>query len=141
MSGFGGWLFNLLTGGLPEKIIGAWQAAEARKYNAMEESEKRAHELRLQERAAMKEIRLATAGFWEMRLLTFLIAAPFVVHLWLVTWDTLWPQIWNVEAFPSPFDEWEGAILLSFFGIASATTAVRSIAIASAAKARARSQG
>lgn len=75
---------------------------------------------------AMLQVRLATAGFWEMRLITFLIAVPFVLHLWLVAYDTLttgtsWEIAdWNVEAFPAPFNEWEGAILLSFFGIYAA---------------------
>ena len=77
-----------------------------------------------------RDIRLATAGFWEMRLLTFLIAAPFIWHLWMVFLDTAfgwyrlncWFQegvgtVCGVPAFPSPFKEWEGAILLSFFGV------------------------
>lgn len=124
----GAWLFNLLTGGLPEKLIGAWQAAETRKYAALNDDAKRSHDAMMQARADAKEVRLATANFWEMRLLTFCIAAPFVVHLWMVGFDTLWPQPWNVEAFPSPFDEWEGAILLSFFGIAGGVGAVKAIA-------------
>lgn len=75
---------------------------------------------------AILQVRLATAGFWEMRLITFLIAVPFVVHLWLVAYDTLTSGTrfeiigWNVAAFPAPFNEWEGAILLSFFGIYAA---------------------
>jgi hypothetical protein len=128
VSGFGAWLFNLLTGGLPDKLIGAWQAHEAGKLAAMNDTAKREHEAMLQARADAKEVRLATANFWEMRLLTFAIAFPFVAHLWLVTYDTLWPQVWNVESFPSPFDEWEGAILLSFFGIAGGVGAVKAIA-------------
>jgi hypothetical protein len=136
MSGFGAWLLNLLTGGLPDKIIGAWQAHEARKLAAMNDEQKRAHDAMLQARADALAVRLATAGFWEMRLLTFLIAAPFVWHLWLVGFDTMYPQPWNVEAWPAPFDEWEGAILLSFFGIAGGVSSVRSIASAIATRKR-----
>lgn len=136
IAAFGKWLFNLLTGGLPERIINTWQANEARKYDALNEQQKREHELKVQERAAMKEIRLATANFWEMRLLTFAIALPFVVHLWLVGFDTLWPQVWNVEAFPNPFNDWEGQILLSFFGIAAASGVGKAIAGAIAVKKR-----
>jgi hypothetical protein len=36
----------------------------------------------IEARAHAKEVRMATAGFWEMRLLTFAIAFPFVSHLW-----------------------------------------------------------
>lgn len=69
---------------------------------------------------AMLQVRLATAGFWEMRLITFLIAVPFVFHLWTVWLDTQFRFGWKVAAFPSPFNEWQGAILLSFFGIYAA---------------------
>jgi hypothetical protein len=69
---------------------------------------------------AMLQVRLATAGFWEMRLITFLIAVPFVFHLWTVWLDTQFNFGWKISAFPSPFNEWQGAILLSFFGIYAA---------------------
>lgn len=74
-------------------------------------------ERQMADRAAAKEVRLATAGFWEMRLITFLIAAPFVLHLNLVALDTCFRFGWRIPAFPSPFDAWEGTILLSFFGV------------------------
>jgi hypothetical protein len=69
---------------------------------------------------ALLQVRLATAGFWEMRLITFLIAVPFVVHLWTVWLDTQFQFGWKIAAFPPPFNEWQGAILLSFFGIYAA---------------------
>ncbi len=68
-------------------------------------------------RKSAREIRLATSGYWEMRVLTFLIALPFVVHLNLVGLDTSFSLGWGISAFPEPFDEWEGNILLSFFGV------------------------
>ena len=80
-------------------------------------------------RMAAMNIRIATAGFAEMRIMTTLIALPFVVHLWLVFMDTAfgtfrdhcWQQAGRVAcgipAFPAPFNEWEGLILLSFFGV------------------------
>jgi len=91
-------------------------------------------------RANMRDIRLATAGFWEMRLITLAIAIPFVDHLWAVWLDTrfdwfadnCWIQngveLCGVKAFPAPFNEWQGAILLSFFGIQLGGKAVASIA-------------
>lgn len=69
---------------------------------------------------AILQVRLATSGFWEMRLITFLIAVPFVFHLWTVWLDTQFQFGWKIAAFPSPFNEWQGAILLSFFGIYAA---------------------
>lgn len=74
-------------------------------------------ERQMADRATAKEIRLQTAGFWEMRLVTFVIAGCFAFHLLLVTLDTCFRFGWGIPAFPRPFDEWQGTILLSFFGV------------------------
>lgn len=75
-----------------------------------------------------KDVRLATASFWEMRLLTVLIAFPFVAQLWGVWLDTQFGFAWSVSAFPAPFDEWQGRILLSFFGLAGGVGAAKAFA-------------
>ena len=76
------------------------------------------------------EIRRETSGFWEMRLLTFVIAGCFAFHLLLVTLDTCFRLGWRIPAFPSPFDEWQGAILLSFFGVQVVGQGITAIAAA-----------
>lgn len=83
---------------------------------------------------AMLQVRLATAGFWEMRLITFLIAIPFVFHLWTVWLDTQFRFGWQIPAFPPPFNEWQGAILLSFFGVYAAGKVGMGVVSALAAK-------
>ncbi|PYE87520.1 hypothetical protein [Phyllobacterium leguminum] len=77
-----------------------------------------------------KEIRLASAGFWEMRFITAVIAGCFALHLLLVTLDTCFALGWRIAKFPAPFDEWEGAILLSFFGIQALGGGLNAIAAA-----------
>lgn len=77
-----------------------------------------------------RTIRLATANFWEMRLLTFIIAGCFTLHLALVTLDTCFGLGLHIAKFPAPFDGWEGQILLSFFGLYGAVSAVSSVAAA-----------
>lgn len=121
-------ILNWLSGGLLDKFLGFVERRETEKLAAMNSEQQRAHEQRLADRAAAKDIRLATAGYWEMRLMTFLIALPFLVHLWLVAWDTYWPQPWTVEKLPPPFDEWEGAILLSFFGVSVVGSGIKAVA-------------
>lgn len=74
-------------------------------------------EAEIKAREAMKEVRLATAGFVEMRVLAFLITFPFVVHLWAVAMDTIFKLGWRVPAFPHPFDENGWKIMLSYFGL------------------------
>lgn len=84
----------------------------------------------IEARKGAREIRLATAGFWEMRLITFLIAGCFTLHLVLVTLDTCFKFGWGIPAFPKPFDEWQGVILLSFFGVQIAGQGIMAIAAA-----------
>jgi len=52
-----------------------------------------------------------------MRIVTFMIAFPFASHLVAVWLDTMFKLGWEVSAFPAPFDEWQGIILTSFFGV------------------------
>lgn len=77
-----------------------------------------------------KEIRLASAGFWEMRLITSLIAGCFALHLMLVTLDTCFQFGWRIAKYPAPFDDWQGSILLSFFGVQVAGQGLTAIAAA-----------
>lgn len=87
-------------------------------------------DVELTARAAARDIRLATAGYWELRLITALIAGSFTLHLCVVTLDTVFKLGLKVAKFPTPFDEWEGAILLSFFGVQAGVIAVRGVVAA-----------
>lgn len=87
-------------------------------------------EAKMEARRHAAEIRLETAGFWEMRLVTFVIAGCFSFHLLLVTIDTCFRLGWSIPAFPTPFDEWQGAILLSFFGVQVAGQGITAVASA-----------
>lgn len=117
------WIFNKATGNLAGLLAGAYDA----KLRAATEDKRiqadvliKDIEQRIEASRNAKEIRLATAGFWEMRVITAAIALPFVVHLWAVGLDTILKLGWRIPAYPSPFDEWQGAILLSFFGLQAA---------------------
>jgi hypothetical protein len=85
-------------------------------------------EAEIDARRGAREIRLATAAFWEMRLITFIIALCFTSHLVLVTLDTNFGLGWRIAKFPAPFDEWQGVILLSFFGVQVASQGINAIA-------------
>ena len=122
------WLANFLSGGVLDKVLGFLSAREQAKLEAMNSDQLRRHEASESTKLAAKEIRLATAGFWEMRLLAAAIAFPFVIHLWSVWLDTQFKFGWAIDKFPAPFDEWEGAILLSFFGLVGISTGMRAIA-------------
>lgn len=87
-------------------------------------------ERQMADREAAKEIRLATAGYPEMRVITFLTALPFVIHAGAVGLDTTFKMGWRIPAYPEPFASWEGLILLSFFGIHVVTKGITAFASA-----------
>lgn len=87
-------------------------------------------ERQIADREAAKEVRLATATFWEMRLMTALIALPFVIHAGAVGIDTTFSMGWRIPAYPPPFSEWEGLILLSPFGVQVVGKSITAIASA-----------
>jgi hypothetical protein len=122
-------ILNWLTAGTIDKVLSFFAAREQAKIDAMTNEQQRAHEQRLQVNQHAKEVRIATSGNWEMRVLTVAIALPFIIHLWLVAIDTFWPQPWNVPAFPAPFDETGHSILLSFFGLVGARAIAGGIAM------------
>jgi ethanolamine utilization microcompartment shell protein EutL len=131
-------ILNWLTGG---GINALAQAYAAHRNAGTEDSRIKADVIKQQLDAALEaqrlaqQVRLATAGFWEMRLLTFLIAAPFVLHAGLVGIDTSLNAIdLDIPSYPSPFSEWEGAILLSFFGLHALGKGVTAIAAAFTAR-------
>ena len=113
-------LINLIGGPIIKALIDGYRA----KLDAANSSDRISADLAIREieagieaRKRAHELRLATSGFWEMRLLTFAIAFPFVMHLWAVWLDTQFRLGWKIPKFPEPMDEWQGAIMLSFFGI------------------------
>lgn len=129
-------ILNFLSGGIVERVLDHIAKRDDAKLAAMNDAEKRAFDERESVRQTAKEIRLATASFWEMRLITFLIAATFTLHLVLVGLDTCFGFGWRVPKFPTPFDEWEGIILLSFFGVQVAGNVTRTVAATTIVKAR-----
>ena len=134
---------QLLAGLIGGPVISSLLKAYRAKIEAANTSERIAAELAIHEieagiaaRAHAQELRLATSGFWEMRLLTFAIAFPFVAHLWAVWLDTQFKLGWRVPKFPEPMDEWQGIILLSFFGIYTLGKSVQAIGTALAIRRR-----
>jgi hypothetical protein len=126
-------LISLVTGNLAGQLRQAYEA----KLKASNETERliadvsiKDIERQIADRNAAKDIRLATATFWEMRLITGTIAGCFAFHLFLVTLDTCFRLGWGIPAFPAPFDEWQGTILLSFFGVQAVGQGFNAIAAA-----------
>ncbi|ODT13503.1 MAG: hypothetical protein ABS35_37715 [Kaistia sp. SCN 65-12] len=123
------WITGDLAGQLTKAYEARLNAANAEK-RVVADAVVKQIEAQMAARAQATEIRLATAGFWEVRLIAAVIAGCFALHLVLVTLDTCFALGWRVAKFPAPFDQWEGAILLSFFGVQVAGQGINAIAAA-----------
>lgn len=135
-----GIILNFLGGSVLGKLEDAYKDYLA----AQNDAEKRVHEERievlkgqLQVAQNATAVRMATAGFWEMRFLAFLTGVTAVFHYALIGVGTTFaaPLGWHfldwtlhIPPFPPPFDDYEGLIILSFFGLVGATNAAKSIA-------------
>lgn len=128
------WAFlRFLTGSLSGKLLDAWRM----KLDAANETERivadvaiKDIEAKIAARESAKEIRLATAGFWEMRLITAVIAGCATLHYVAVTLDTVFRFGWAIPKFPEPFATYQGTILLSFFGVQAVGMGFNAIAAA-----------
>lgn len=56
------------------------------------------------------------------------IAAPFILHVWMLALDICFHLDWEIGLFPDPLNEWEGRILLSFFIVPPAATIAKAVA-------------
>lgn len=132
-------VLNWFLGKPLETLAGAYakhKDSETEKDRVLADVAKNQMDNEVRTQGIAKDVRVVTAGFWEMRALTFLIAAPFVLHLNLVALDTCFKLGWAIPAFPPPFDENGWKILLSFFGIAVANKGIHAIAAALIARRR-----
>lgn len=126
-------IIRWITGDLIGQLTKAYEIkkqAETAEDKLVADASIKAIEAQMAAKAQATEIRLATAAFWEMRVITAAIAGCFAFHLLLVTLDTCFQFGWRIPAFPQPFNEWQGTILLSFFGVQVAGQGITAIATA-----------
>lgn len=121
-------LLQLFGGGLAEQLRRAYEAKLAASNDAdriAAEVTIKTLEAELEARRNAKEIRLATSGFWEQRLLVAIAGFPPAIHFGAVCFASMMPEPITIHALPAPMNEWQGAIILSLFGLSAAGLAVR----------------
>jgi hypothetical protein len=131
------WLISLFTGGLIDKLANIYakhkdSAVESERIKA--DVAKKQLDGAIEAQKLANQVRLATAGFMEMRVITAALGGAFAFHACAVvicTTFNLGPRwgLW-IPALPSPFDQWEGAIVLSFFGVQLATKGINGLVAA-----------
>ena len=139
--GFLKFLLPMLPGFL---LKGLGYASEALKHvaDAVVEDRKARRDERIAEQQAAKEIRLATAGYWEQRLLAFTAGVIAIAHWALIGLGTYlvaphkaigveigyWEWLLQIPNMPEPWASYEGPIILSYFGIYAGLTIGKQIA-------------
>lgn len=113
-------LASLLGGGLADQLRRAYEA----KLNAQNDADRLAAETQIMALEIAQANRLATTDNPGLRLAIGLAALALCGHLALVAFVSAFPFWgWTIHALPAPMNEWQGAIILSLFGL----SAVRSI--------------
>jgi hypothetical protein len=121
-------ILNWASGGFLDKVLNFFAQRETERLQSMNEARKQEYADQRDQRMRANEIRLATAGFWEMRLLTAWVLFIFVFHLTSIWIDTQFSLGWSIDKFPSPIDEYEWQIILSLFGLGVANRALTTVA-------------
>jgi hypothetical protein len=121
-------ILNIATGGLLDKVLNFFSQRETERLESMSEARKQEYADQRDRRMRANEIRLATAGFWEMRLLTAWVLFIFVFHLTSIWLDTQFALGWAIAKFPDPIDDYEWQIILSLFGLGVANRALTTVA-------------
>lgn len=121
-------ILNLLTGGVLDRVLGFFERRETERLGSLSEERKQMYADAADRRATAKEVRVATAGFWEMRLLTAWVLCMFVLHLTAIWLDTMFGLGWRVAKMPAPIDEYEWQIILSLFGLGLGNRAITAVA-------------
>lgn len=121
-------ILNWASGGVLDKLLNFFAQRETERLESMNEARKQEYADQRDQRMRANEIRLATAGFWEMRLLTAWVLFIFVFHLTSIWLDTQFAFGWAIAKFPSPIDEYEWQIILSLFGLGVANRALTTVA-------------
>lgn len=124
------------------KVAGALIPALAPVADAVVAQRKQESEERQASARNAVEVRKATAGQWEQRLLAFIVGGVPTAHFAAIGIGTTfvapfkklghdvgwWEWLLFVPPMPAPFDQYEGPILLSFYGLVGATMAFQKVA-------------
>lgn len=127
---------SLLTGGIG-KALDSYRDVQIAKLKTQSETGNLLKELELaglERDKAMaqnaKEIALATKDHWEMRLAIALVAIPTSFHYAATVFDAVYHFGWAITPLPDPLGEWQGAIVLGYFGLGAARNVTKAVVAA-----------
>ena len=78
-------------------------------------------------RKLQKELIVQENGWLVTRWIIPFIVYPLAIHLNAVILDSIFHLDWKIAKLPSPMDEWQGAIILSYFLVAKYRRVLRTL--------------
>lgn len=110
-------LLRLFFGGLASELSKAFQARQ----NAQTEQARIAADERIAQLQAIQATRSASAGRWSVEIPCFIAGFAASGHFALVAFaSSPWAPVgFVVHKLPAPMDQYQGSIILSFFGISA----------------------
>lgn len=115
-------LLSLLTGGIG-KAMDSYRDVQIARLKEQSDANNVIRDMELasleHDKAAAqnaREIRLATKDHWEVRLAVALVAIPTSFHYAATVADAIYHFGWAITPLPAPLNEWQGVIILGYFG-------------------------
>lgn len=105
------WVLRFLTSGVLDKLLDYYTQRADRNAQVAQELIK----AEIETRKAQKEIIVNESGWAVSRWMRPFVFYPLALHLNLVIFDSIFGFDWSIDRLPSPMDQWQGAIILSFF--------------------------
>jgi type II secretory pathway pseudopilin PulG len=104
-------IVSWLSGGVLEKLLDAYSKRQDTNAQIAVETIK----AELETRKLQKDVLIIEQGWWLTAAIRPLIVYPFILHIGAIALDSTFTFGWGIAKLPSPYDQLEQAIILSYF--------------------------
>jgi hypothetical protein len=105
------YLISWLTGGVLDKLLDAY----SKKTDANAQIAVATIQAELETRKLQKEILVVEQGWWVTAAIRPLVVYPFILHIGAIALDSTFTLGWGIAKLPSPYENLEQTIILSYF--------------------------
>ena len=104
-------ILKILTSGLLDKLLAYYQSANTNEA----EIAKKHIEAEIERRKVQKELIAVESGWWVTRWCRPFIFYPLAIHIVAIVLDTVFTFGWSIPSLPSPYNELQFAIIMSYY--------------------------
>ena len=112
------WLLSWLSGGVLDRLLTFFeqkQLSEVERDKVAATVAVESIKAEIETRKLQKELIASESGWWVTAWIRPIIIYPLAFHLNAVILDSVFHLGWNIAKLPSPMDQWQGSIILSYF--------------------------